>query len=138
MDEPRSTLIRNRISNQEVWYQRTQDLFDASLSERPDADWKAIYGLLEPVVAYKNPFTPEVLADPTAVDVLLELGYDPSRGNDWALRVAVGNGNLETVRLLLSDGRVNPSSDDNNAIKTAAERGNANIVDLLLLDPRTD
>lgn len=125
-------------SDQQVWYERTQDLFGSDLADRPDADWKTIYEELEPVVGYKNPFTPEVLADPTAVEILLELGYDPSLGDDWALRVAIANDNVESVRLLLADNRVDPSSMDNNAIKTAAERGNVDIVDYLLLNPRTD
>ena len=144
MSQRRTAVIRSGwsqpllASDQEIWYQHTQDLFDDNLAERPDADWKAIYELLEPVVRYANPFTPEVLADPTAVDILLELGYNPSLGDDWALRVAIANDNIESVRLLLDDDRVDPSSMDNNAIKTAAERGNVDIVDYLLLDTRTD
>ena len=51
---------------------------------------------------------------------------------------AIIKGDIELVKLLLSDPRVDPSADNNFAIKKAAENGHYKIVKLLLNDPRVD
>ncbi|PRP75983.1 hypothetical protein PROFUN_01699 [Planoprotostelium fungivorum] len=45
-------------------------------------------------------------------------------------------GHSETVRLLLSNPRVDPSAANNDAIRKAAKRGHTEILQLLLTDPR--
>ena len=47
-------------------------------------------------------------------------------------------GNLEVVKLLLTDNRVDPSDDDNLAIIWAASRGHHEVVKTLLADNRVD
>lgn len=125
-------------SSQEVWKQRVERLFDTSLSSRPGADWKSAYDVLEPVTKYKNPFTNEVLSNELATRVLLELGYDPSAGDNWAIQLASSQGYVETVNLLLQDERVDPSTNNNYALRIASERGNYKVVRALLRDKRVD
>lgn len=61
---------------------------------------------------------------------------DPTVFESDALRVAVRNGGLAMVDLLLRDGRANPAT--NNIILAAAEHGHAEVVKRLLQDPRVD
>lgn len=58
---------------------------------------------------------------------------DPSAQSDEAIRRATEGGFVQTVRLLLTDGRVDPSS--NNLVFVSAARGHAEIVELLLSHP---
>ena len=51
---------------------------------------------------------------------------------------AITNGNTEAVRLLLADGRVDPSARGNSAIRWASSKGHTEIVGLLLADGRVD
>ena len=51
---------------------------------------------------------------------------------------AVRNGNLEKIKLLLSDPRIDPSAFNNHAIQWASFHGFTEIVKLLLSDPRVD
>ena len=53
---------------------------------------------------------------------------------DYAIGEAAYYGNLEVVKLLLADKRVNPAA----AIKVASRKGNVEIVKLLLEDGRAD
>ena len=47
-------------------------------------------------------------------------------------------GQVDVVKLLLHDSRVDPSADNNYAIRTASFNGHAEVVQLLLQDPRVD
>jgi ankyrin repeat protein len=55
-----------------------------------------------------------------------------------AIRFASGYGNVEVVKLLLNDPRVDPSAHDNYAIRWASRNGHVEVVKLLLNDPRVD
>jgi hypothetical protein len=101
-------------------------------------DWNLIYGILEPVTGYKNPFTEDVLRNELATRILIEADYDPSMTDDWAIQTSARKNYVTTVRLLLSDARVDPSTNDNQAIKSASERGYSEVVRLLLSDDRVD
>ena len=59
-----------------------------------------------------------------------------SGSNNYAIRQASMNGHIEIVRLLLKDGRVDPSDLNNWAIREASIYGHTDIVKLLLDDPR--
>lgn len=56
---------------------------------------------------------------------------DPSAQESAALRLAVSAGNVDVVRLLLQDGRVNPRALDNQARKTALLMQNVDISRML-------
>ena len=68
--------------------------------------------------------------DITRVSTLLPL-VDPSDYDNWAIRVASHNGQLDIVRLLLEDSRVDPSVLQNLAIQLASENGHTEVVRLL-------
>jgi ankyrin repeat protein len=51
---------------------------------------------------------------------------------------AAKTGDVEKVRLLLTDPRVDPSANNNVAIQQASHNGHLEVVRLLLTDPRTD
>jgi len=51
---------------------------------------------------------------------------------------AVKNNDVNQVKVLLNDERVDPSADDNYAIRYAAENGRSEVVRLLLQDGRVD
>ena len=57
---------------------------------------------------------------------------DPYRNS---VEFAVGHKHLEIVKLLLEDGRLDPSIHDNQAIRLAVRDGNFEMVELLLKDP---
>jgi ankyrin repeat protein len=73
--------------------------------------------------------------NPDVIACLIEAGYDPSEDN-IALRFASINGNLDIVKTLLLDSRVDPSIEENEALELAVLSGNADIVSFLLKDPR--
>ena len=71
----------------------------------------------------------------------LVVGYYLTKGwipQDDDLMEAAKSGADRVVRVLLLDGRVDPSAGDNDAIISAAENGHQEVVSLLLLDPRVD
>ena len=55
-----------------------------------------------------------------------------------AIKVASRKGNVEIIKLLLEDGRANPSSGNNYAIRKASENGHVEVVKLLLADKRVN
>ena len=54
------------------------------------------------------------------------------------LKNASENGHLKVVKMVLADGRVDPSSNNNWAVKGASENGHSEIVELLLADERVN
>ena len=125
------------VKDQYFWYLRTQNLVGRELIQRPGRDWKSAYYLLETVLTKENKYSEEVLENLLSVEVLLELGYDPS-ANRHTIQLASERGLTDTVRLLLQDPRVDPSSSRNYAIQRASMNGHADIVELLLQDKRVD
>lgn len=65
-------------------------------------------------------------------DPLLDLS------DNEAIQYASYDGCIETVRILLEDGRLNPAINNNQAIIYATQKGHAEIVKLLLQDTRVD
>jgi len=61
---------------------------------------------------------------------------DPSINNNYAIRYAALNGDVELVKTLLQDPRVDPSDNDNSTIRHAALGGHDLIVYLLLNHPK--
>lgn len=68
------------------------------------------------------------------VSLLLEAGVEP---DDECLALAVTYDRKETVRILLEDNRVDPSSSDNYALKMVAKRCDV-ATTRLLLDSNVD
>ncbi|KAJ3268041.1 hypothetical protein HDV01_003513 [Terramyces sp. JEL0728] len=63
---------------------------------------------------------------------------EPYESNNLAIRQACINGNVDIIKLLLDDSRVDPSDHDNEAIKYASYFGHLKVVEMLLSDPRVD
>lgn len=75
------------------------------------------------------------------IEKLSELIADNKIKNSvWnhCFKFAAQHGYIESVKLLLSTNKVDPSTDDNFAIKYAAKIGHANVVKLLLNCPAVD
>jgi len=69
---------------------------------------------------------------------LLKQGWDPSVDRNDPFFIACQYGQIEIVKLLLQDKRVNPASHDNSAIAEACREGNIEVINLLLKDSRVD
>ena len=63
-------------------------------------------------------------------------GFDPSYNNNEPIRMASMNGNLEIVKILMSDQRVNPAGYTNGAFWLAYDEGHKDVVELLFNDER--
>jgi hypothetical protein len=64
--------------------------------------------------------------------------FDPSAGDNIAVRMAAYCGHLAVVERLLQDKRVDPSAEDDCAVAWAAQNGHLAVVELLLQDERVD
>lgn len=64
--------------------------------------------------------------------------WDPTVDNNYAVIGAAERGYLEMVKLLLEDGRANPSEYNNIAIQNVAETGKIEMMQLLLKDGRVN
>jgi hypothetical protein len=93
-----------------------------------------------------------------SVKLMLQLGVDPSVGNNSALAAAIGSNNEEIFNLLMQDQRVDPSASDisesekfscpfsgktyepttNNPILYAARFNRLSMIERLLADSRVD
>ncbi len=84
------------------------------------------------VALYEEPKYEEIfeilIADPRS---------NPGR-DERVLAAVTKNGWLESVKQLLADPRVDPSSIENGAIRIASKGGRIKIMELLLADPRVD
>jgi len=76
--------------------------------------------------------------DLNEVRLLMIEGVDPSNQDNHAIKLAVVNGHIQVVKLLLPDLRVNPAAEDNYCIRIASAKGYTDIVELLLQDDRVD
>lgn len=92
--------------------------------------WLAIHTEMDPFLVLSRCTT----VIPHVVRRLLTLGYNPTPHGQLLLSLAVRTGCVETVRLLLSDGRVDPSS----LLSLAIWRDDEEIVQMLLEDERID
>ena len=69
--------------------------------------------------------------DAEEVKLLLKLGADVHKGDDYAVRLASYHGQTGVVELLLAAGADIHALDD-HALRSASERGHAKVVHLLL------
>ncbi|KAJ3140858.1 hypothetical protein HK100_008733 [Physocladia obscura] len=67
-----------------------------------------------------------------------KLGFDPSCRDNRAIRWAVVEGHLDTVKLLLQDKRVDPAARKSSALVDACSLNHVNIAELLIHDGRCD
>jgi hypothetical protein len=128
-------LIKKTLENSLYWYEKSQYFLKSNLKWQ-NIDWKSYYKYL--VGANKHSYFMGIdsiitasisyLKDPIAknvVSILLEAGYDPttdqykasSHGiNNNSLITAIKEGNFETAKLLIIDGRIDPSALNNKAL----------------------
>jgi ankyrin repeat protein len=85
-----------------------------------------------------DPFSSLVVDVELAVEILLELGYDPSKNRSSALRRACMTDNVNVVRLLLAHPKIDPTAVDSAALIVASSSGHYDVVKLLLNDGRAD
>src|SRR5690349_6700659 len=64
--------------------------------------------------------------------------YDFTKDNNFALRKVMATRNIDGLRFLLGNGRVDPSVNDNMCIKFAARNGHLEMVRTLLENTRVD
>lgn len=94
------------------------------------------------VEKYPNILKPHHLDDAAkygnldVVKIMIGQDFDPT-GSDIIFKTAQ-NGHHETVKLLLEDGRADPTYNSNSAIRYAAQNGHAKVVELLMNDPRVN
>ncbi len=69
--------------------------------------------------------------------LIAEKEWDPSMYHNHAISTAASNRCYDTVKVLLSDPRTNPS-DNLNALASACSKGDLEMVKLLLADKRCD
>ncbi len=62
----------------------------------------------------------------------------PHINNNETIKISAERGDVEAVRFLLQDPRVDASVDDNHAIREAFKNRHWNIIKLLLQNPRVD
>ena len=72
------------------------------------------------------------------IDDMIRMGFDPSEDDNESIKESCKYGNLESVKRLLKDPRVDPSATNNYAIIWASVANHYEIVKLLLKDPRVD
>lgn len=135
------TVIWNELSamlgSNYYWYERTRNLLVKDIAYR-EGDWKSAYYILQHAIHLSNPFKKQTMNSLIAVQVLLDLGFDPSMNNSRALLRACSSGNVQVVRLLLEDGRANPGSTASSSLVYSSSKGYVELVRLLLGDKRTD
>lgn len=83
---------------------------------------------------YVNKF----ISDIARVFVYNDPRVDPSKLNNWPIRKASRNGDLNSVRVLLRIPKVNPAAFHDECIIESARGGYLQIVRLLLQDPRVN
>ena len=118
------------------WVNRVEhDLRVSIVNEYPDIDWRKVY------LSMKRPLgTFNILLHPNPYCVSLGLlsGVHPVQvGYPCPLWEACDDGNTPVVKLLLQDGRCDPSK-CYGILHLPVERGHVEIVSLLLNDGRTD
>ena len=69
---------------------------------------------------------------------ILNLAKEISNENMEKFKLAIRNGDLDMVKILLLDNQFDPSYDSNHAIRVASKQGHMEIVKILLLDPRVN
>jgi hypothetical protein len=137
-----SEIIRNTIKKNTFWYERCQILLKRKLIFR-NINWVLSYRQLVAVINEIYPIEHVIILykdkGVDTINILMEIGFDPSVNNNTAIVEAVYFKAIESIILLLNDSRVDPSIKDNFIIETVA-KGNYNplLMKLLLENPKID
>lgn len=71
------------------------------------------------------------------VKFLLEKGADPSWDDNYAIQMACYYGNIEMIKTLLQDSRVDLLVKNNICLQYAIERGHTEVIKIIVNDPRS-
>jgi len=129
--------IKKIESDEEYWRKKLSNyLTPIEISQRVDRNWRKTY---KNVLENKKDFFWMVKFNYLEiVEGLIKTGTDPSKEDNYAIRVACARGLSKMVELLLKDSRVNPAAHGNYSIRMASEFGFVDTVKILLNDPRVD
>ena len=156
--------VASLLKDQHFFYLRTQALVSLELENRTGVIWSDVHKTLSLALSKKYNSLLRTLDCPFSTSVLLKMGYDPLEKDQIAFRTAVDNHKVETVKVFLSDGRVNwgaydpvigllvhydeaevlssliPEMDYSNgwSLGQAAEEGASECLKLLLQHPEAD
>lgn len=125
-----SSVVSGLLESQFFWYKRAEVIVKHRLKVRPDADWKSACAKLEVAMQNFRPMTAPDL-DGTSTSVLLELGYDPTEGESYAIKNGAHQGKLDVVTVLMRDGRVDQQAFE-QALHYAAVRAHVEVARYLL------
>jgi ankyrin repeat protein len=106
-------------------------LFEQATNPRPKTKVSTFFG----DNMFTNP-SPRLAFDRELTIRFLELGLDPSFGDDVVFQTACFHGQVDVVELLLADSRCNPGAQSSVSVSEAVKGGNLQIMKLLLQDPR--
>ena len=117
-------------SCQHWWYLRAQHLANYNLKPRLNCNWSNTFLHLRHALTYKNPLTDGGVLPPWVIEVLMELGYDPTTNDLLLLKNACLVGREDVVRLLLSEDRVRNSL-TSSIVQHIARVANPKITELV-------
>jgi len=69
---------------------------------------------------------------------IINLGLDPSYGENWAIIYVCNKGYIDILEILLGDERINPSINNNQCLFLGIINGFTHIVDRLIKDKRVN
>lgn len=118
------------------WKYRTEKMVGVSLRQRIGVIWRNVHDKLEGTNLSLLKLAE--CGDVTEVDILMEVGVDPSKEDNSALIRASSNGRAGVVKLLVLDKRVDATSDNNEAIRSASIYGHVEVLKILLACPLVD
>lgn len=125
------------------WYNIVNHLFSGKLKKRYGEDWQLAHSYLAAAHEaleedpHANPFL-HVLENALSISVLIELGHNPAMNEDAALECAVRSKQLDAVKMLLRDPRVESGGDENSVLCFLCECNEIDLVQKLLSDCRVD
>ena len=101
---------RNKLWGcQHWWYLRACDIASSTLQPRPSCNWTNIYLNLRCVLPQLNPFTHAGVMPIPVMEVLLELGHDPTEEDLLVLHKACLCNASDRVKFLLENEQVHKS-----------------------------
>lgn len=131
-----SAHVRRMATSQAFWYEKTQRLAGRRL-KWPDVPghWKLVHNMLRYLLetGRADPLSIDsVRMDAFQISVFLEL-YGPGLDGKGALEIACVLGDVDAVKVILADGRIDPS--EQSLFKLTSSHG---VVHALLSDERAD
>jgi ankyrin repeat protein len=116
------------------WFERTEYLVGRNLKYR-EGDWKTVYNsLLIGGLKFSEMQDYTLLL----VQVLFEIGADPTLDYYDLMRGLAKTGTEEAIRLVFSDTRVDVTAENNMGIYAACQYGNTKMVKILLSYPEVN